>query len=369
MLFGRFDIEQGDMTSSEKKRERIALNQARLLEVLDACIAAEDLDLIRSRIAAVRDCMAEYRAADEQASISLRRDVFEAELTQILETRTLQRTKYYLRRLRKGVTEVRTSKVNDINLNRWKEYDDILTDSLWMMDRRDNAGAHAAWYWGNFIPQIPHQMMRRYTKRGEWVLDPFAGSGTTLIECRRLGRHGLGVELNPDVAARARELVAEEPNPAQVTTELVQGDSRTFDYAALLARHQIEQVQLALLHPPYHDIIQFSENPDDLSNAASVDDFVAQFEQIVARVTPALARGRYLVVVIGDKYSQGEWIPLGCYLMQAVMAQGYRLKSIVVKNFDETRAKRNQKALWRYRALVGGFYLFKHEYLLICQKS
>ncbi len=48
--------------------------------------------------------------------------------------------------------------------------------------------------------------------------------------------------------------------------------------------------------------------------------------------------------------------------------QGYTLKSIIVKNFDETRAKREQKELWRYRALVGGFYVFKHEYILLFRR-
>jgi hypothetical protein len=54
--------------------------------------------------------------------------------------------------------------------------------------------------------------------------------------------------------------------------------------------------------------------------------------------------------------------------MDLVMKQGYRLKSTIVKNFEETTAKRNQKSLWRYRALVGGFYVFKHEYIFVLQK-
>ena len=55
----------------------------------------------------------------------------------------------------------KTGKINDINLNRWKEYEEIITDSLWIFDKRDTSGAHLAWYWGNFIPQIPRQMMLR----------------------------------------------------------------------------------------------------------------------------------------------------------------------------------------------------------------
>jgi hypothetical protein len=57
--------------------------------------------------------------------------------------------------------------------------------------------------------------------------------------------------------------------------------------------------------------------------------------------------------------------------MQEVQQRGFTLKSIIVKNFEEgrTAGKRNQKELWRYRALAGGFYIFKHEYIFLFQKS
>lgn len=72
-------------------------------------------------------------------------------------------------------------RINDLNLKNWKEYEDILTDSLWIISERDKSGAHTGEYHGNFIPQIPHQIMRRFTKKGDIVLDTFLGSGTTLI--------------------------------------------------------------------------------------------------------------------------------------------------------------------------------------------
>jgi hypothetical protein len=85
-------------------------------------------------------------------TISLRRDVLINELNQILEARTLERSKYYLKRLENDVQKVKTNKINDINLLRWKEYEDVITDSLWVLDKRDASGAHLGWYWGNFIP-------------------------------------------------------------------------------------------------------------------------------------------------------------------------------------------------------------------------
>ena len=115
---------------------------------------------------------------------------------------------------------------NDIDVNQWKNYDEIITDSLWLIGSRDKSGAHTAELHGNFIPQIPHQAMLRYTKRGEIVLDTFSGNGTTLIECKRLGRNGIGIELLPALVERSRELIAKEANRWNVKTTVIQGDSR-----------------------------------------------------------------------------------------------------------------------------------------------
>jgi tRNA G10 N-methylase Trm11 len=238
-----------------------------------------------------------------------------------------------------------------------------------VLDKRDDSGAHLGWYWGNFIPQIPHQMMLRYTKKGDWVLDAFLGSGTTLIECRRLGRNGIGIELNPEVSQKAKELIEKEQDKYNVITAMVTGDSKTIDIKNVLELHGVKQVQLLIMHPPYHDIIRFSEDNRDLSNAKDTEEFLKMFGEVVDNMTPYLEKGRYFVLVMGDKYSKGEWIPLGFYCMNQVLKRGYLLKSIIVKNFEETRGKRNQKELWRYRALTGGFYIFKHEYIMLFRRK
>jgi len=291
------------------------------------------------------------------------------EINTILKSQTIERIYYYIKRLKKSILEVKTNGINDINLNNWKEYDDIITDSLWILHKRDNSGSHNAKYWGNFIPQIPNQFLRRYTKQNEWVLDPFLGSGTTLIECKRLGRNGIGIELLPDVIELANNNISSEYNKFNIQTEIINADSTKLNFKDELKKLNISSVQFLILHPPYWDIIKFSENPNDLSNAKSITDFLILLGNVIDNTYDILENNRYMALIIGDKYSNGEWIPLGFYSMNEVLKRNYILKSIIVKNFENTKGKMNQKELWRYRALAGGFYVFKHEYIFLFQKS
>jgi DNA modification methylase len=260
--------------------------------------------------------------------------------------------------------------MNDLDLKNWKRYEDLLTDSLWIIPERDGSGAHCADYHGNFVPQIPYQMMQRFTKRGDVVLDPFLGSGTTLIEARRLGRHAIGVELQEHVAAVAKQRIDATEGEGQSRIYVEDSTSHRAYMKALNAVHSLgrESLQLIMVHPPYHDIIRFSDRPEDLSNAATTDEFRAMFGKVLDNFLPLLERGRHLCLVIGDKYAGGEWVPLGFHLMQEALTRGMQLKSLIVKNMAGNRAKRNKDNLWRYRALYGGFYIFKHEYVMLFKK-
>jgi DNA modification methylase len=327
-----------------------------------------DLATLRQKLAEFKKEIAAITNEAVVEPVSFSEQYLVNELEQIAAAQTIDRAHYYLERLLRAAQNVRTGSINDINLNRWKEYDDINTDSLWLIERRERSGVHNAHYWGNFVPQIPNQMMRRYTRKGDWVLDPFAGSGTTLIEGQRLGRNTLGIELQPRMVEHTHALLAAEANPHNVVSRVVQGDCLSVDYDRLLADYGQRKVQLIVLHPPYFDIIKFSDNPHDLSNSSSVEAFLTSFGALIDRLAPYLERGRHIALVIGDKYAHGEWIPLGFRTMEEVLQRGFNLKSIVVKNFETTTAKRAQKELWRYRALVGGFYVFKHEYLFLFRK-
>ncbi len=267
---------------------------------------------------------------------------------------------------------------SDIDLSRWREYGHVWTDSLWIIEARDRTGGHQLDYHGNFVPQIATQVYLRYTRENDVVLDLFLGSGTSAVEAVRLHRRCVGVELKPElvayVRAKIRELEEAHGSPLlDHRIHILQGDSTQEETAGRI-REVLDQMgepfaHLLVLHPPYHDIIRFSADPADLSNAPDLETFLGRFEASVHLGMRLLEPGRFAVLVIGDKYSRGRLVPLGFYCLQRCEQAGLIPKAIVVKNITgNERGKGRATNLWRYRALAGGYYIFKHEYVIVFQK-
>lgn len=96
-------------------------------------------------------------------------------------------------------------------MEEWKTTD-INVDSLWLIDKRDNSGKHENNYHGNFIPQIPNQLIRRYTNENDTVLELFTGSGTTLFECEKLNRNYIGFDINDEMISHIYEKMSDTQN-------------------------------------------------------------------------------------------------------------------------------------------------------------
>lgn len=260
-------------------------------------------------------------------------------------------------------------KFNDFNLS-WenrKDYEHILTDSLWIMNEREKWGKHSNFYHWNFIPQIPNQLIQRYTKKWDFVLDPFIWSGTTAIECENLGRNIIWVDIQEKLIKRLDTLIDES-----IKKYFIIGDSMTEEVyhqvQNYLQKEQRKSVDLVLLHPPYFDIVKFSSGKADLSNASSLNEFLAMFKKVVQLSSSLLKKWGYVGIVIGDKYQNSERVPLGFLCMQQAQQVGLKLKSIIVKNMEWNRGKLGVGGIWRYRALSSDYYIFKHEYILIFKK-
>ena len=182
------------------------------------------------------------------------------------------------------------ARYNDLDPKYWKEYTDINTDSLWIIDKRDNSGVHSPDYHGNFVPQIPHQLFTRYTKKGDWILDP-------LIEAQRMGRNSIGIELQPDIARNSETLINIEHNDNCIT-KVITGDSRCYNINSLMEQFNIPAFQFVIMHPPYWDIIKFSDNINDLSNSHTLNEFLDSFGMVIDNTTKYLETDTVHVLLV-----------------------------------------------------------------------
>jgi DNA modification methylase len=140
------------------------------------------------------------------------------------------------------------------------------------------------------------------------------------------GRNGIGIELNAEVArvAKAKVKAQQKISRGNVNIKILIGDSRKIN---IKRKTGVESVQLLILHPPYHDVIKFSSDKRDLSNAPSVDKYLPIFREVLNNTVPLLDPNRFLVLVIGDKYQRGEWVPLGFLTMNEVLNSASNLRA------------------------------------------
>ncbi|MDQ3801132.1 MAG: DNA adenine methylase [Acidobacteriota bacterium] len=262
-------------------------------------------------------------------------------------------------------------KFNDIDLEDWKD-SDINTDSLWLINERDKSGKHENIYHGNFIPQIPNQLIRRYTKKGETIFEPFMGSGTTLFECEKLGRKYIGFDINPQIVDYVRRKQTGFSSDWCFFRECNSSDTEQVNVNINLALDKIsaKNIQFILMHPPYMDIVKFTNSPDDLSQISNLKEFIGKFRVVCENSLNYLNKNRYFAVVIGDVYKNNEVLPLAFYCMDMIKRHfTVKLKGIIIKNIEGNRGKIGQNTIWKYRALSSDYFIFKHEYIFVFKKE
>ena len=253
----------------------------------------------------------------------------------------------------------------------WKEID-INIDSLWLIGPRARGGKRENNYHGNFVPQIPDNLVRRYTEEGDIVLEPFMGSGTTLYECERLKRNYIGFDINAEIIeyVKNKMLDCQDIQFDIYDCDCTDSDASERHIKESLKRMGRQRVDFVLSHPPYWDILKFTELPNDLSNISNLQQFLSLFVKSTQNAIKYLRARKYFAVVIGDLYRDSEVVPLGFYLMYAIKKNiKCKLKGIVIKDMVGNRAKLGIESLWRYRTLKSDTFLFKHEYIFVFKKG
>lgn len=241
---------------------------------------------------------------------------------------------------------------------------DLLVGSWWDFPHLDKKGGlHQNNYHGQFIPQVAEQLILRYTKPGDVVFDPFLGSGTTAIEAQRLGRKCLGIDLKMiDLPCLDDLLIWQMDSTQKDTPYLVQTIFNKLGWPAPM---------LTILHPPYFNIVKFSDDPQDLSRQKTLDDFNWLVRKVCYNAYQVTDMDGTIALVMGDIYQKGEVIPLWVKTMQYMVdTLGLKLKGITVKNIcGNERGKGKGKRLWRYRAIRNNFVLFEHEYIITFRRK
>ena len=249
---------------------------------------------------------------------------------------------------------------------------DINVDSLWIIPERNKNGKHANVYHGNFIPQIPNQLIKRYTQENDCVLDLFMGSGTTLFECENLKRNFIGFDINDDIIKYVQSKMTDCTNIQFLINNCDVTNSIKFD-EHIKGNFKIlnaSSVDFIIAHPPYLDIVKFTEKEEDLSRITDLNIFLDMFITAIGNAIKYLKKNKYFAIIIGDVYKKSEVIPLGFYVMNSIKQNfNVKLKGIIVKNIEGNKGKLGTYNIWKYRALRSDYFLFKHEYIFVFKKE
>lgn len=227
--------------------------------------------------------------------------------------------------------------------------------SIWKFSDRGKWATHKGDYRGNWSPHIPKNLILKYTQPTDIVLDPFLGSGTTLIECKLLNRHGVGIDVNLDSLKLSKNRLNfnTETNSKQT---LIKGDARNL---SMLNNNSIDFV---CTHPPYSNIIKYSlDLKEDLSRLDYID-FLREMYNVSKECFRVLKPNHYCAFMMGDIRKNSNVIPLGFLTMQTFLNSGFTLKEIIIK--EQINCKSTD--YWQDKHL--SFYLLAHEYIFVLKK-
>ena len=185
------------------------------------------------------------------------------------------------------------------------------------------------------------------------------GGGTTLIEAKLLNRDAIGIDINPQAIKLVKEaLKFETENKSK--NECYVGDVRKLENIAS------DSIDLIVTHPPYLNIIKYSESAilGDLSNIGSLSKFLVEFEPAVKEFYRVLKPDHYCAILIGDTRRHRHYVPLAFNVMSLFLKNGFILKEDIIKIQYNCQATPR----WSGEAKKYDFYLIMHEHLFVFRK-
>ena len=232
--------------------------------------------------------------------------------------------------------------------------------TVWSFPERGNWATHNPRYRGNFAPQIARNIIEMYSQRGETILDPMVGGGTAIIEAKLLVRNAIGLDINPKAIEITKEALKFNHHPE--SSQIVKtGDARNLSFI------KDESIDLILTHPPYLNIIKYSDGQvdGDLSNIGSMPIFCDEIEKVAKELYRVLKPDRFCAILIGDTRKSKHFVPLAFNVMQRFLKVGFILKEDIVK----VQHNCSSTGQWVRKAQENKFYLIMHEHLFVFRKA
>ena len=244
------------------------------------------------------------------------------------------------------------NRLNDLEAKTWLKF-----QKSWFIHNPPPRAKDVLRHPAKFPETLAQEFIEFFTKRGQVVLDPMVGTGSTVIAALRAGRNSYGIELNPTYADIARQLITAERSSSDeaglLVSEVITGDAAHFsDY---VSEHQIPPIDYVLTSPPYWNMLHargaetqkkrraspgldviYSEEPADLGNIPDYDEFLKRLTTVYAGLQPFLRKGAYLTVIVKNVKKGGKIYPLAWDLAHQ-LGETYTLKDERVWCQDDIR--------------------------------
>lgn len=196
-------------------------------------------------------------------------------------------------------------------------------------------------------PQLMAEIIYFFTKRNELILDPFAGVGGTLLGAELAGRRAIGIELNPLWVEIYRKIETEYRvfKGELLPLDSVEDGSNCFvskmyngDCLDIMRKFDSETFAAIITDPPYGcnhhstgfknetNFNMYSGDRRDFGNSFDYQDFLLKIEAFGKEAVRLLIPKHYLILLVGDRYHCGEYLPLGNMVADTLRKTGFKWK-------------------------------------------